>query len=96
MAIREKEPTFADARLVSLKTKKSDGLFEMIEDFREHIRLQQLHQSSKGETLSAFATKPGTSFRGQEALTPPKSSLCGDTHWLADCVYLVPENRTQE
>ena len=94
MAIREREPAFANAHLISLKKKKSGDLFELIEDFRQHIRLQQLHQSSKEETHSAFATKSGTSFRGQQALTPPKPCLCGDTHWLADCAYLVPEKRT--
>lgn len=95
MAIREKEPTFADAHLISLKNKKSEDLFELIEDFRQHLHLQQLHQSSKGDTHSAFATKSGTSFRGQQLLTPPKPCLCGETHWLADCYYLVPENRPQ-
>ena len=57
MAISSKESSFADAHLVSFQSKGSENLdlYELIEDFRQHLRLQQLHHSTKGETHSAFS-----------------------------------------
>lgn len=94
MAIRHKEPTFADTHLVHLKDKSSGDLYELIEEFRQHIRLIQLSKPSKGEAHSAFATDANNSkatYRGQA--TSPKPCVCGDTHWFADCPYLVPDQR---
>ena len=96
MAIRSKEPTFADTQLIMMKHKTTGiDFYEIVEEFRQYIRLQSLHQSSK-DTHSAFATKSdpsGASFRGQKL--PSKPCVCGDAHWLSDCPYLVPEKRTK-
>ena len=97
MAISSKGPSFADAQLVSIRSKGRDklDLYELIEDFRQRLRLLQLHHPVNGETHSAFSTNSNTntkvSFRGQQ--TPPKPCICSDTHWVADCYYLAPEKR---
>ena len=93
MAISSKESSFADAHLVSFQSKGSENLdlYELIEDFRQHLRLQQLHHSTKGETHSAFSNNSNvkSSFWGQQ--TPSRPCVCGDTHWFSDCLYLVPK-----
>ena len=95
MAARTKEPTFADAHLVMIRLQDSKyNFYTLVEDFRQHIRLQHIHQPSNNSTHSAFATDAksnNSSFRGKEA--PPKPCICGDTHWVADCYYLAPEKR---
>lgn len=94
MAIRSKDPAFADAHLVLLEDKGADDLYQLIEKFRQHIRLQRLQHPSKRKSHSAFAAGTNSnnaSFQGQQK--PPKPCICGGTHWVADCYYLVPENR---
>ena len=97
IAISSKESSFADAHLVSFWSRRSQNLdlYELIEDFRQHLHLQQLHHPVNGETHSAFSTNLNTntktSFRGQQI--PTKPCICGDIHWVADCYYLAPEKR---
>lgn len=87
MAIRPKEPTFADAHLVFLRYKVVDDLYELAEAFRQHLRLQQLHNLTKESTHSAFTANSNTpnpktnstlSYQGQQI--QPKPCVCGDTH----------------
>ena len=96
MAIRQREPSFADAHLIHLEHKtKSDDLFELIKDFR-HIHLQHLLQPSKSGGHAAFFTKSGPSSRCQsQQPQPTKPCVCRDTHWISDCFYLVPGKRPQ-
>lgn len=100
MAIRTKESSFSDAHRVNFRTKTAEDFLPLIEDFRQHIRLEQLFQPSKGESShSAFSSSGNSnnaSFRGQSTSSqakPVKPCVCGDTHWLANCFYLVPEKR---
>lgn len=100
MAIRSAELTFADAHLLMRNHSKADDLIELVEDFRQQVRLHQLYHR-KEETHSASTTDSNTtmnsiktSFRGQQM--PPNPCVCGDTHLLADCPYLAREKRTQE
>lgn len=98
-AARMKESSFADAHLVLIRSNKSThNFFGLIKDFRQHICLEQ---PSKGNTHSAFtanssaSSKPqAASFRGQQ-LSDMRPCVCGDTHWLADCPYLVQKVRTK-
>ena len=66
MAIKQWEPSFADAHLIQLKDKTdSNDIDESIEDFRQQLSYQNLQR--KGEH-TAFTTNSGTSgasFRGQ-------------------------------
>ena len=102
MAIKQQEPSFAHAHLIQLKDKiDSDEIYELIEDFRQQLSYQKLQQRGGGEH-TAFATKSstGASFRGQSQgqshpLQPTKPCVCGDTHWILDCLYLVPGKRSQ-
>lgn len=96
MAIRTKEPTFANTHFILLKHLQAGNLYEIVEDFRQHVWLQQLSGPAQGESHSAFPTKSTSNtpiFRGQQ--TPPKPCLCGDLHWVSDCAYLVSEKRTK-
>ena len=95
MAIRQREPIFADAHLITLKHKiNSDELFELIEDFRQHIHLSNLLHPSKSGEHAAFLTGSGLSFRGQsQSPQPTRLCVCGDTHWISNCHYLVPETK---
>lgn len=57
MAARSKEPTFADAHLVLMRLNNiTYDFYDLVEDFRQHTRLQQLQRPSKGDTHSPFAT----------------------------------------
>lgn len=106
MAVKQKEPSFANAHLIQLKKKTdSDDIFEVIEDLRQQLSFQKLQRKGGGEH-TAFAAKvpaakSGASFRGQSQgqpqsqSQPPKPCICGDTHWILDCHYLVPEKRPQ-
>lgn len=56
MSVRSKEGTFADAHLVMIRLKDTTyDFYGLVEDFRQHIRLQQLQRPSKGDTHSAFS-----------------------------------------
>ena len=94
-AIRTKEPTFADTQMMIKK--ETEDMYQVIEDFRQHIRLHQFDHPEKDESHSAFATGDANSlptFRGQSV--PFKSRcICGDTHWFSDCYYLVPDIRSK-
>lgn len=102
MAIRPTEPTWADAHLVFLRYNVVDDLYDLVEDFRQHVRLQQLQSPCKEESHSAFvansantnSSKPN-SPTFQEQRMPSKPGLCGDTHWLADCPYLVQKKQAK-
>ena len=97
MAARHRETSFADVQMARLDENRSNNLFDLIEKFRQHLRLQRLQQpASTKDTHSAFPANLSPSFRGKQVSGPPKPCLCGDTHWLADCYYLVPEKRPKE
>ena len=78
--------------------KEAEDLYEVIEDFRQHIRLHQFDHPGR-DSHSAFATGGSSSptFRGQpppgSTSKTPKPCICGDTHWLSECHYLVPDRR---
>ena len=94
MAARHRETSFADVQMARLDENRSNNLFDLIEKFRQHLRLQRLQQpASTKNTHSAFSAHSSPSFRGKQVSRPPKPCLCGDTHWLADCYYLIPEKR---
>lgn len=91
MAAQLRETSFADAHLARLDEYSAGNLFDLIEKFRQHVRLQRLYQPSKGETHLAFATNFGPSFR-EKKVPPTKPCLCGESHWMADCYYLIPQS----
>ena len=55
LAIRSKNSSFADTHLVLLKHMDEIDLHELVENFRQHFRLQQLQGPSKGDTHFAFS-----------------------------------------
>lgn len=73
MAIGAKEPSLADVYLNRLKQKKQDDLFEIIENYRQQIHLQQTHQSLSKGSHSAFVTS-STLQKRQKTPDQPSSS----------------------
>lgn len=56
LAIHSKAPTFADTHLMSYKIKTEADLLDMIEQFRQYMRLHQSQTDSQAGGHSAFAT----------------------------------------
>ena len=96
MTVRLKDFSFADAHLVLIQFHKTTyDLHSLIEDFRQHMRLQQTNQLSKNNTYSAFATGLNLKdafFRGHSTSTKPPC-ICRDVYWYSDCHYFVPKKR---
>ena len=103
LAIRSKAQSYADSHLITIDDKKAEDLPNIIEGFRQFIRLIQTKTGKESETHSAFAVSQETqetymestsetSFRGKKLVTP-RTCLCGETHWFSECPYLNPEVR---
>lgn len=63
--------------------------------FRTLPSAQHANEVSAGSRCreqTAFSTKSDPSFREPQ---PTKPCICGDTHWISDCHYLVPKKRPQ-
>ena len=79
--------------LIDTATDKEQLLFEVIEKFRNHIRLREAKKTTKNtagnSAFSAFtapASSDKTTFRGNSA--KPGPCFCGQTHWRSNCYYL--------
>ena len=104
LAIRNKYSSWTDSQLSTVNKKTVNDLPEIVESFRQFIRITQLNSNgNKSGSHSAFAvdqeikdthtqTTTETSFRGRKIQTP-RACLCGETHWFSECPYLTADAR---
>ena len=81
-AIWTKAPNFSKAYTLMSKMKgEAEDLFQVIERFRQHLRMWQLHNHKSGDSSHlAFAANTPT-FQGQPARSmKPPTCICGEKH----------------
>jgi Reverse transcriptase (RNA-dependent DNA polymerase) len=96
LAIKGIDPTYAGVQEVlineKIKNNNAPTIFDVIEDFRNHQRINKATVKSASHT--AFATFQGR--EQQEVRQPPGNCPCGEFHWFSQCPYLIEELRTSD
>ena len=93
-AIKPISSSFAGALEVDLirkerKDKDAPSIIDLIEEFKEHYRMQQIASSSTTTANhSAFAT-----LQNNSPVLPIKTCLCGEEHLFRECRYLIENLR---
>ena len=94
-AIKPISSSFAGALEVDLirkerKDEDAPSIIDLIEEFKEHYRMQQIAPSSSTTTAnhSAFAT-----LQNSSPVLPKKTCLCGEEHLFRECQYLIENLR---
>ena len=102
-AVRSKEPIFAESMLIGLKRRKNDDtdMLDLIEDFRDFIRLNLKRRGNTSTSHSAFAAGADGSSKDDEEPTfngrkRVPNCLCGEAHYWSDCLYLNKDRRSSE
>jgi hypothetical protein len=68
-------------------------LFDIIEKYTQHYRMQSLRQKPENKNDMAFATSSGRispTFRGQK---PTPKYMCGEIHWYGECYFINKDIR---
>lgn len=94
-AIKPISSSFAGALEVDLirkerKDEEAPSIIDLIEEFKEHYRMQQSASSSTTTTAnhSAFAT-----LQNNSPVSSVKTCLCGEEHLFRECQYLIESLR---
>jgi hypothetical protein len=104
-AIKPISSSFAGALEANLirkerKDKAAPPITDLIEEFKEHYRMQQQAPSTTNANYSAFATLQSNSNSDSNSnlnsnSTWHKRCICGFTHRYDDCYYIAKQKRPQ-
>jgi hypothetical protein len=92
-AIKDVAPSFAGIQevLIGEKVKKDETLpmlFDIIEDYRNHLRLNRATTKSSSHTaFTTFQNEPPQPTEKSEQTVRP--CLCGEVHRFRQCLYLI-------
>ena len=83
------------------KNKDAPSIINLIEEFKEHYRMQQVSTTTANH--SAFATlqsntnsNSNSNFNSNFDSKWHKKCICGFTHWYDDCYYIAKQKRPQD
>ena len=90
-AIKPISSSFAGALEVDLirKERKDDAapsIIDLIEEFKEHFRMQQIASSTSTANNSAFATLQGNSNSNSNSNSDPNGSSNSNSRWHKECI----------
>ncbi|KAF4311823.1 hypothetical protein GTA08_BOTSDO12687 [Botryosphaeria dothidea] len=91
LSLRGIDSTYSQMELHLLRGQETKlTLHKAVEDYRQHLRIENLEKPSKSSKHSAF---PAT-FKGKEQENNEKPPcICGLNHWYKDCFYLNEDIR---
>ena len=102
MAIEDEAPVLAQMHeyLTDTAADEEKLLFDVIEKFRNRIRLREVKKVTKNTASNSAIASASSENRSQSRTlifrgksSRPKSCLCGQTHWWSDCYYLNEKTR---
>jgi hypothetical protein len=104
-AIKPISSSFAGALEVNLirkerKNKAAPSIIDLIDEFKEHYRMQQTASPNSTANHSAFATLQSNSNSDSNSnsnsnSTWHKKCICGLKHRYSDCCYILKQKRPQ-